>query len=290
MIIVEVTGGLGNQMFQYACGKALAKRLCTDLYLDLSWFNETSRPLHLDVFNLEIKRIPNEKVEYLKKKDIISRIIKIKENLFYGGVRVFSEQMSCYDESVERVKDNILLRGYWQSEKYFRNMKAQLKEDFSFRRVFTENTVRWERDIFNETNAVSLHVRRGDYINLEDCKKIYAEITPEYYYKAIEYIKTRDAVSKIFVFSNDLQWCKENLHFDIPVSFVDGNDEGHGYEDMYLMSRCKHNVVTNSTFSWWAAWLNTNDDKIVIRPKEYYKIKDQFHDTSDLWPEKWYSI
>lgn len=287
MIIVEIMGGLGNQMFQYACGKALAERIGTSLYLDLSWFNEANRPLHLDVFNLEIRQIPNEKVAYLKKKDIKSRIMKLKEKMFFRGIRVFSEQMSCYDERVELVEDNTLLRGYWQSEKYFRDITAQLKKDFCFRRIFTENTVRWEREILNEANAVALHVRRGDYINLEDCKKIYAEITPDYYYRAIEYIKKRAEISKIFVFSNDLKWCKENLHFDLPVSFVDGNDEGHGYEDMYLMSICEHNVVTNSTFSWWAAWLNPHSEKLVIRPKEYYKIRDRFHDTSDLWPEKW---
>ena len=148
----------------------------------------------------------------------------------------------------------------------------------------------WCERIKRENSSVYMHIRRGDYISVAANKNIFESLQSEYYQKAINLIKEKCDISAIFVFSNDILWCREHLKFDIPVYYVDGNDEYHGHEDLYLMSQCTHNIIANSTFSWWGAWLNNNENKMVIYPKRFYKLNDKWHDSKELCPKEWINI
>lgn len=293
MIIIQILGGLGNQMFSYACGRAVADRLKTDLVLDLSSYARYYRKYSLSRFNIIDTKINDVKktIKIIKYGDIFLQRYFAKHFTYQlNGIKPIFENGSAYNNSIEEVEDNSYLQGYWGSEKYFSNIKEEIRKEFTLREKLSDNSAMWCERIKRETCSVSMHIRRGDYINVAANKNIFESLQNEYYQKAINLIKEKYDISAIFVFSNDILWCKEHLKFDVPVYYVDGNDEDHGHEDLYLMSQCTHNIIANSTFSWWGAWLNNNENKMVICPKRFYKLNDKWHDSTDLCPKEWISI
>lgn len=293
MIIIQILGGLGNQMFSYACGRAVADRLKTDLVLDLSSYAKYYRKYSLSRFNIidTQKNDMKKTIKIIKYGDIfLQRYFASHFTYQLNGIKPIFENGSAYNKSIEEVEDNSYLQGYWGSEKYFSNIKEEIRKEFTLREKISDNSAMWCERIKRENCTVSMHIRRGDYINVAANKNIFESLQSEYYQKAINLIKEKCDVSAIFVFSNDILWCREHLKFDIPVYYVDGNDEDNGHEDLYLMSQCTHNIIANSTFSWWGAWLNNNENKIVICPKRFYKLNDKWHDSTDLCPKEWISI
>lgn len=182
------------------------------------------------------------------------------------------------------------MRGYWASYKYFIEIKDILKKDFTCKEELSENTKYWEKKINNSKyQSVSLHIRRGDYLS-ERNKKIYNELSLDYYKKAISILNEKYGKLSVYVFSNDINWAKENLQLNNnEIHFVVGNDEDHGYEDMILMWKCKHHILANSTFSWWGAFL-ADELGDTVAPIEFFKFTDKFHDIRDLYPESWIKI
>jgi hypothetical protein len=282
VISVKLMGGLGNQMFQYALGRKLSISKKRKLYLDISFYNsqadvDTPRSYELEYFKLKAKTIKN-----ITTKKRVPSIINIRPYFPYE----YTEKTFSYDGNVFKQPDGTLYIGYWQSEKYFLDIRDELLRDFQL-----ANPLRGrDKDLLDSIlahDSVSLHVRRGDYVNNKNAKNFHGTKGVGYYSEALEIILKKVSNFKLFVFSDDISWCKSNLkdiHAD--TYFVDG--ERHGTIDMFLMKNCTHNIIANSSFSWWAAWLNTNPEKLVVAPKKWFN--NTLIDTSDIIPNSWIQI
>ena len=259
MIIVRLCGGLGNQMFQYALYKAFLER-GTDAKLDISKFKhiDMSRECFLNYGCFDLK------YELCTKKEarryvigtgmtarIVSRLLRDKKT------HIYEKEDYAYDKSVLDLKEGFL-EGFWQSWKYAGDIQDIIKKDYKFVNTLIGQNKNYE-DMINSTESVAVHIRRGDYLENED---IYGNIcTEQYYHKAIEIINNQIKNPKYYFFSNDLKWVREKFGEADNYIYVEGNPESKGYIDMRLMSACKHQIIANSSFSWWAAYLNSNADK-----------------------------
>ncbi|MDC3174673.1 alpha-1,2-fucosyltransferase [Candidatus Pelagibacter sp.] len=279
-IKVKLSGGLGNQMFQFATGFAVAKKNNVKLILDLKYINRR----HL--FNgFELDNVFNiySKVSFLNKgfsfksfnfKDVFNKL-----NLnFYN----FEEPHFHYTSKILDIPKHSFLDGYWQSELYFKDYFKEIKEIFTFSDPPDKQNNLIINDI-NQTNSVSIHIRRGDFL----LKKNNNHLTDlkDYYLKAINETSKIFKNPKYFIFTDDPLWVAEN--FDLNHSYINVNIN-HGnksFLDMYLMSLCKSNIIANSSFSWWSAWLNNKTDKIIYAPKNWFN--DQSISTIDLIPKTW---
>ncbi len=285
MVVTWLSGGLGNQMFQYACGKALALRYNKKLQLDLDWFDkEGNRPFQLDIFNCDIKRCSDKDILNIKKAGKIERYIK----RYIKGVNYIHEKGMDYLGPLDIAGEITYLQGCWQSEKYFIDVADVIRNDFSLAQKLDEKNSMWKKRIEKSDNSVALHVRRGDYVTVAANKSIYKEIPIAYYQECLAELQDKLGKITIFVFSNDMDWVRKNIHTDQEMFYVDCNDENHGYMDMYLMSRCQHNIIANSTFSWWGAWLNANSSKIIYTPDMWFN--DEKMNKNEILPESWRKV
>ena len=238
MVVTELLGGLGNQLFQYAIGRALAHKHNTELKMTADGLDENSllNYYRLKVFNIEEKFATPEEVE---------RLEVVQEKPVDGVPCVFMPE-------VLQSPDNVLLKGFWHSEKYFADIRDILLEELTLKNPLEKNSAAWKEKILAEKCLVSLHVRHGDYLSyISRCSR--GLVPKEFYFQCVEELKKIFPDIHIFMFSNDPEWAKENLKFDVPVEFVEGCETDA--EDFYLMSICKSNIIANSTFSRWAAWI-----------------------------------
>lgn len=261
MIITRLIGGLGNQMFQYALGRFLAEKHNTRLKLDVTGFQKYK--LHkysLAAYNINADLATVEEINSMN--------FCIKEKHF------------SFDPDVLDLPDNVYLDGYWQSEKYFFDVKNILKKEFT---VKFEQTGKNKEiaEVITSTNSVSIHVRRCDYIT----NKTFVVCCLDYYYRCISFIDQNINSPEFFVFSDDPNWVKDNLKINFKTTFISCNNADTNYEDLRLMSLCKHNIIANSTFSWWSTWLNNNLSKIVIAPKQWFESCE--NNIKDLLPNEW---
>lgn len=295
MIIVKLMGGLGNQMFQYACGKALALKHETELYLDHSFLEDktvrpglTLREYELDVFKLEAGRatekelsnfLPHSKVKALRKIEKVWR----SKLLHYP---VLNEKFNAvYEPRVEQSGANVYLNGFWQTEKYFKGVEKAIRTDFQFKNQLSGKNAEVASKMISG-NSVSIHVRRGDYVNCQQTNSYHGTCSVEYYHRAIAWLSEQLDEVEFFVFSDDLDWVKGNVR--IPqATYIDWNQGKDSYLDMQLMSLCKHNVIANSSFSWWGAWLNPSLGKRVIVPQRWFQDEQANRNAKDLIPESW---
>lgn len=256
MIISKLQGGLGNQLFQWAYGKSLAVKYNTSLLLDTSFYSNQNGNTHR---NYELNKFPN--LIYQNPNNEPKETIDVVDIFNYGEL--------LYNENY-----NYYLNGYWQSEKYFLNISDLIREQL-------QPTIEIIEKLKQQINgkSVSLHVRRTDYVTSNGFHPVQ---TIEYYNKAIETIEDYD---QLFVFSDDINWCKENLKYK-NILFVENQDN---LEDMWLMSLCDHNIISNSSFSWWGSWLNRNKNKIVISPKNWFGSQSNLNDL-DIIPINWIKI
>ena len=264
MIIICLSGGLGNQMFQYALYLYL-KQKGNQVKIDdvTEYINEKKRQIQLDIFQCSYIKASKEEIchwtdSYM---DFPSRI---RRKLFGRKTKLYRD-LGEFDNQVLELT-NAYLYGWWQSEKYFKEIEKEIRQTFRFSDINygEKNTEYLEKIRMNE--SVGVHVRRGDYL---DADELYGGIcTDDYYEKAMEVIKSQYPDSHFYIFTNDVLWAKEYMVGE-HITVVEGNDELHGYYDMFLMSQCKHNIIANSSFSWWAAWLNENPNKLVIAPSRW---------------------
>jgi hypothetical protein len=286
MIVANLMGGLGNQMFQYAAGRSLAILNNTELYLDLGFLNTdpqgayTKREFNLDVFNIKAKI--SDKAVPDKFKSTSSWISKIASKFRTGSVSFFNEEGKGYRPEFYNCGDNTYLNGFWQSEKYFSKIRTELLSEFTPKVAIDKANDDILQKIRN-TNAVSLHIRRGDYATLESANKFHGLLSLEYYQKAISEIEKKQNDPVYFIFSDDIQWANEHLKLKNPAHFISGNIGRESYKDIWLMKHCKHNIIANSSFSWWGAWLNASPSKIVISPKQW--SLDPSHNISDIYSQ-----
>ena len=272
-------GGLGNQMFQYALGRSLALKNRTYLQLDLSEYQDKneaadyiSRNFELDLFNVNY-------ITESKENFIVTKILN-----YTSPVKYVQENGYVYDPSVLEKKGRLYLYGYWQCENYFKSIEDTIREDFTFKKQPNAANTQYLNQIA-KVNAVSIHFRRGDYVTVQTAVNFNGICTVDYYKNAIAQIKSKLENPHFFVFSDDLSWVKENIDFKDPHTYVDGNSGEYSYEDMRLMAACKHNIIANSTFSWWGAWLNHNKDKVVVAPQNWFKTEK-----TDIIPDNWIKI
>lgn len=292
MIVVKLIGGLGNQMFQYATARKLSQKKYAKLKFDTNGLSleSTPREYSLGVFNIQESFASLEEIESLKnwQDDYISLILK-KIGFFpkiFTKKTFIVEKSFRFDPEILDLKDNVYLQGYWQTEKYFEDVENVIRREFTLKEEYSIENKEITKEIKN-SNAVSVHVRRGDYAKDQKTNKFHGLCPIDYYNDAIKKIAKKIEKPIFYVFSDDIDWVKKNLKFNYPVRYV-SNGILKDYEELMLMSYCKHNIIANSSFSWWGAWLNSNPEKIVIAPKKWFN--DPNVDTSDLIPENWIRI
>lgn len=284
MIITRLMGGLGNQMFQYALGKMLAEIHHTKLKLDLSWFENfgesTPRVYELGIFNIK-EDFSSSLENYFFKNKVHFKYLKLNSK------RHIIQQKFEFEPKVLNLPNNVYIDGYWQSEKYFDQIEYIIRNEFTFKLPLTGQNLEISKKI-SDSNSISLHIRRGDYVLNPETNAHHGICSLEYYKKAVDLISSRIENPSFFVFSDDLNWARENLKIPFETIFIDWNTKENSYIDMQLMSMCKHNIVANSSFSWWGAWLNQNGKKIVIAPDKW--LNDITKNTSDLVNESWIKL
>ncbi len=287
MIIVRLIGGLGNQMFQYAAARALAARHKTDVKVDVSYLEEDpgdkhiKRDFELHIFTTEIKMADkNELASFTRKSQ--NRIERILPKFLFEKNMPFhaTEHGSLYNEEFKKFPANTFLEGFWQSEKYIRGYEDLLRKEFTFKPAFTKIAEEWRKKIHEY--SISLHVRRGDYVNNPQTNTFHGVCSLDYYDRAVNYISKSSSRSEVFIFSDDISWCKQNFKFEVPVHYVDLDNAP---AELYLMSQCNHNFLANSSFSWWGAWLNNHKNKIVVAPDKWFQSADI--KTDDIYCKGW---
>jgi hypothetical protein len=295
MIVVQLIGGLGNQLFQYAMGRALSIQSQEKLYVDISSYSwDSLRTYALSPFSISAEIATKSEVEALKQmkpslKDRIFAKLKGKPIPYYR-LPFLKEQSFAYDRNYTSFrKKNIYLEGYWQSERYFKAIRTYLVSELSVSDTkFSLQGQQYKNHIENELFSVSLHVRRGDYVSNTETTDFHGLCDVDYYQEAIRKIRKELPHSTFFIFSDDKDYVKEIFNRLPNVVFIEHIP--FDFEELLLMSYCKHNIIANSTFSWWGAWLNTNMHKIVIAPDLWFADKEMNLPIRYLIPKNWYKI
>ena len=295
-IIMKLAGGLGNQMFQYALGRRLSLERNFRLYLDPNGLQNYAAPrkYKLNRFNISATLVNREFTLNLPTRILTSAsqktkfdFLKIAYKIFPRTIYQIKEKNLSYDPECLNISRSCYLNGYWQNEKYFIAIKETLIKDFSLTsRLSTENNPFYE-SIFRE-QAISVHIRRGDYVSNKENLSYYSICDINYYKEAISILLRSIKNPHLFIFSDGIPWVKENLEFPLPVTYVEGNSVDQDIEELFLMTQCKYHVIANSSFSWWGAWLCTYPGQIVIAPKHWF-IDDGMNKQLEL-PEQWIRI
>lgn len=291
MIVAKLIGGLGNQLFQYAAAKALALRHNVDTKVDVSFLNSdsegryTQRFFDLTCFENDITIATKSECDLFlnKKSNKVTRELQICFPFLFNHV-LFFESGSSYQYHFIKLPKSTYLNGYWQSELYFKNYELEIRNQLHFKKQIIDDCKHWLDKIKN-TDSIALHVRRGDYVTLKEANSFHGTCNLTYYTNALNYLLAKVSMPTLYIFSDDLEWCKTNLSYNYPTYFVDTNNQHH---DLFLMSECQHNIIANSSFSWWAAWLNANPNKIVVAPEQWFT--DKSINTNDLIPASWHKI
>ena len=281
MIISHIVGGLGNQLFQYAIGRQLALLRKGDLFLDISGFaSYRLREFCLPNLSLVYQMADEETIKWHQKRT--SRLYPFRRLLTpMNRFTYLKEKSMAYDASVLLHKESVYLEGYWQSQNYFLGIRDRLLTECLPKKI-NDAAVHLRDQIKKTEGAVSVHVRRGDYVDNKKTHAYHGVCGPEYYKKAAETIRTNILNPHFFVFSDDTPWVRQNMQLPGNTTYIEGNRD---YEDLFLMSLCRRHIIANSSFSWWGAWLNASPNKIVIAPKNYYA--NPRANTRDLLPEEW---
>lgn len=280
MIIIKLNGGLGNQLFEYACARNLQLKNNDELYLDIEGFKRSPRHYSLEKFvlNDSVKVLPEKECKSLILLQTISklnRILAFKLGPLFGAYIWKSSNYRSLNVKDTKGKQ-FYLYGYWQSEEYFKEYSALIKQELKVKTEFPTICEDLLKEI-NKTNSVCVHIRRGDYVTCG-----FLHCNEMYYNKGIDYIFAKHFDSNYVVFSDDIEWVKNNMKFNHPVTYADVDIPD--YETLRLMYLCRHFVMSNSSFSWWASYLCDNEDKIIIAP-EYWLPKKK--DNRSMYLDNW---
>ena len=294
MIVVHLTGGLGNEMFQYAAGRALAARRGAELVLDPSWFEGEGggevgfiRRYELGCFELDarvarvqdVARFPRSRVEARLRRVLPGRpVLRVLEEPAFGAPM----------PQIVDAPDNTSLRGYWQDPSYFADAEALLRRDFTFRRDVVEKGAATAKEIeSSRIPTLAVHVRRGTYLSDPGIRERLGALGEDYFRTAIGTVSSQHGDLRVFVFSDDPVWCRARLKLDHETTVI-GGEKDTWPTIMHLMSLCDHQVIANSSLSWWGAWLNTKPGKIVIAPRPW--LLDARWDDEHRVPGEWIRI
>lgn len=289
MIIVQLKGGFGNQLFQYAAALNLGKHHNVPVKVDISLLNipdaliGTTRAFDLLSIQYSIEVANASDINAVKGNRLMQQLQKF---LAPHKRNIYKEVSFNYDEHFLEAGNNIYLKGYRQSEKYFESIASEIKKTFIINDELIKNASNLALQIQSE-NSVSIHIRRGDYTNAAMLE--YHGIQGiEYYNQALSFIKEKISNPTFYIFSDDKSWVQENLNLNEEAHLITVDESPTSITDFYLMSCCRNNIIANSTFSWWAAYLNPNPDKIIIAPKHWFNKAN--YDTKDLIPSSWIQL
>ncbi|MFA7193542.1 MAG: alpha-1,2-fucosyltransferase [Candidatus Paceibacterota bacterium] len=293
MIITKIKGGLGNQMFEYATGRFLAYKTGADLYLDANQIpshkKEISRDFDLIKFNIQAKPASIEEIQKIKNPfGRISDIMrKISQKIFFKYRIDFHPSFLKKIENKLKKNKSAYVEGYFQSEKNFLEIREILLQELSLKEEFKSETFKDLQTEIQNCHSVSVHVRRGDYVQNPGARRYHGICSLKYYQNAINTIKESVENPSFYFFSDDPAWVSEN--FDLSENSEIISDKNlSAPEELILMSTCKHNIISNSTFSWWGAWLNKNHDKLVIAPTPWIQQWPSPH--KNIIPETWIQL
>jgi hypothetical protein len=284
MIVFRSMGGLGNQLFQYATARRLAHHLGTELVVDPGWHerrfrNTTQRPFELPRLQVKMRAVEGSERAWawLASNRILGRVP------LATPWAVTRERSFSFDESVRGAQDGSYLYGYWQSARYFEDIRELLVAELQPREAMSDRD-RAVSDAMGGCESVFVHVRRGDFVSLAAAASNHGTCTPEYYAKACRAVLRQTRRPVMFVFSDDAAWAREHLKLDAETVFVDHNGPDAASQDLRLMTRCRHAILANSTFGWWGAWLGGGDDRVVVAPAKWFA---DGRPTPDLLPTSW---
>ena len=292
MIIVHVIGGLGNQMFQYAAGRALSLAHNTPLCLDVQDFKG------YDLHNgFELHRLFDIKAPIASNRDVFQvlgwrSISPLRRKLFhqkfskFRGAHLFVDSLFAEMPHLIDMPSRSYLMGNWQSEQFFGHIKEIIRSDFNFKLSMSKKNTELA-DMIKSINATSLHVRRGDIASNPTSLAVHGLCSLDYYRQAIELVASRTPDPEFVIFSDDMDWVKKKLNIRFHCHYIDINKGLESYNDMRLMSFCNHHIVANSSFSWWGAWLSNNEHKVVVAPKKWFAKN---YDSSAIVPSSWIRI
>jgi hypothetical protein len=262
-----------------------------DLKLDLSEFENpnyrTARSYELSVFEITAEHTVADDVASISTSAWRSIRRCFPERFRSRSGTAAIERHFQFDAAVLSLPDNVVMDGYWQSERYFADVAELVRGELSFKQPAAGRNAEVAAEI-STCNAVSLHVRRGDYAADPVVMSMHGVCPLDYYYRAVEYVVERVSDPVFFLFSDDPDWVRDHLKLHGSVRAVDHNGPDSGCEDLRLISQCDHQIIANSTFSWWGAWLNPNPHKIVVAPNQWFA--DESLDTSDLLPASWVKL
>jgi hypothetical protein len=297
MVIVRVSGGLGNQMFQYAAGRRLAIDNDTELKIDTTFINHrvampnflrphfVFRTFDLDVFNIQATIAKPEDMKWWQR-PILSGKVMVGIDAVLRKIHILPgwEKTFQFDPAILSLKGDIYLAGFWQSEKYFQSIRDTLLQDFTSAQPLPESSQKLIEQI-HTGQSLCLFVRRADMAD----KDFHGALGMSYYNDAITYVRNKKNIDALYILSDDLAWCKEHMQFDLPTTFIENEYKGQKWEGhMLIMKECANFVIPNSTFAWWGAWLSTSPDKIVVAPKRWFGNSNLKND--DLIPKSWIRI
>lgn len=300
IVVTKFSGGLGNQMFQYAAARAIAHREHAELLFDLSHYNiktgvnYTIRSFALEQFSIFGKRATVADVwPLLIRKYRKGKVWYLWNKLIASRKRYFTEKQFHFDPEVLTLHAPVFLDGWFATEKYVTDIRAVLLKEFTLKRPLSDWAAGYKKAIDNEPASVAVHIRRGDYVKNPETNSFHGVCSNAYYEKAAALIISKYPQAHFFIFSDEIEWVRANMKFPGRVTYVsEANDTtpGRDAEEMILISACKHAIIANSTFSWWGAWLNTNPHKTVIGPKRWFDGAKKNVLTHDVLPASWISL
>ncbi|MBD5523513.1 MAG: alpha-1,2-fucosyltransferase [Lachnospiraceae bacterium] len=294
MVVVRIYEGLGNQMFEYAYAYALSKRLESrgiKVYIDVrdktvTEFDKERYGRALDIlqFNIKLPRAEESILRhwtYINDKKMLHRIKFFLAEHQLWKYKVFKELKYNYTRDYLQVEDNTYVVGWFQHYQYFEKYRNVLLKEFTYAEEWC--MPEQLKKIMRDYQVASVHVRRGDYIKNSKVRKLMCELGEKYYQAAVVRLQSELTAPYLFIFTDDEEWVEKNLEFEIPNLVVSNHYNLSALQEMVLMSQCNHNIIANSTFSWWGAWLNMHEDKIVIAPKKWFVDKKRNNIAMKNW-------
>ena len=285
-IIVRLSGGLGNQMFQYSYALILSKKLNREILIDDFILRDyplkkkfTKRNFELNIYKNQYNFFIKDFLNGIPKRGYFYSFFSKIKIIFYNCYLITDSNIPSFNE-LKRIDKNIYLSGIFQEKIDYSKYKKIIIDFFSSKNIINKklNFSNSIKDLISKSNSVSIHVRRGDYLKKNNLQT-HGLCTLDYYRKAINYFVDKNSNINFFIFSDDLEWCKNNFNLTQNIFYC----EGSPLDDFVLMSLCKNNIIANSSFSWWSAFLNQNESKIVIYPQNWFTNKDLKIYTPDDW-------
>lgn len=270
MIVVRLAGGLGNQLFQYAVGRHLALRRGTSLHLDLSGLQQvaaeaTPRPFALGPYELPARLDGHRYLPWALSGDGLPR--RAIGRLTRSRRAVLTDDAGAFDPSVLDAPDGSILIGYWQSERYFADIADVIRSDVQLGEASAVDATTAEA--LSREDAVSVHVRRGDYVTSPVARDAHGSVSMDYYRRAVQRARQHVQHPHLFVFSDDPAWCRSHLDLGCQMTVVSDEDRFAPHVDLHMMAMCKHHITANSSFSWWGAWLGSARGGVVVAPARW---------------------